>query len=180
MPTTTAMNRTSSPIQMRYCTFSGMAQKPQVRSTVGIPIMTQKISAARSVISGAWRLRQKLHNKLLIIVIPRFSQNVPQVAHYKIHQPFGRRPLKKPCSYGTNRKCCSIVDGDLYPLISHYQSSLKDLMRNAIKTPSAISIATPHPAINRPKIKHRKSIIFTSRKETYRQSLSIQRRKLRD
>lgn len=168
MPTTVKTNRTSSPIQMKYCTFSGTAQKPQVRSTAGIPTMAHRISAARSVISGLSILRRKLRSKLLIIVIPRFSQNVPQVAEHEVDQPFSRCPLKKPCSYGANRECRAIMDGDLYPLICHYQSSLKDLIRNAIKTPSAISIATPHPAINRPKIKHRKSIILTSRKETYR------------
>jgi hypothetical protein len=139
---------------------SGRLQKPQERSAAGTPTIAHSINAATSVSSGPSMLRLKLHHKLLIIAVPRFSQNEPEITHYEIDQPLRGVPFKCPCGHGANRKCRTIMNGNLYPLIGHHQSSLKLLIRNAIRTPSEIIIATPQPAISKPKMKNKTSIII--------------------
>lgn len=65
------------------------------------------------------------HHKLLIISIPRFSQNEPEITHYEIDQPLRGVPFKRPRSQAADCKCRNIMNENFYPLIGHYQSSLK-------------------------------------------------------
>lgn len=72
--------------------------------------------------NAQYQYRRKLHHKLLIIAVPRFSQ----VAE----QPLNRRPLKNPGSNSANGKCRAVMDSDLYPIL--------------LGTPSAIIAAGHH------------------------------------
>lgn len=113
-------------------------------------------------------LRLNDHHKLLIIAVPRFSQNVPEITHYEIDQPLRSVPFKYPCGQAADYKCRAIMDSDLYPFIGHYQSSLKLLIRNTSRTPSAIIAATPQPAITKPQMKNKTfSIIYLQKRKKW-------------
>ena len=166
MPTITPTHRIRNPIQTPSWTHFGRLQKPQERSAAGPIIITHSINTATSVTSGPSMLRLNDHHKLLIIAVPRFSQNVPEITHYEIDQPLRGVPFKYPCSYAADCKCRNIMNGNLYPFIGHYQSSLKLLTKNASRTPSTIIAATPQPAISKPKIKSKtSSIIYLQKRD---------------
>ena len=160
MPTITPTHRIRNPIQTPSWTLFGRLQKPQERSAAGTRTTTHSINTATSVTSGPSMLRLNDHHKLLIIAVPRFSQNVPEITHYKINQPLRSVPFKCPCGQAANCKCRTIMNGDLYPFIGHYHSSLKLLTKNASRTPSTIIAATPQPAITKPQMKYKTSNII--------------------
>lgn len=168
MPTITPTHRIRNPIQTPSWTLFGRLQKPQERSAAGPIIITHSINTATSVTSGPSMLRLNDHHKLLIIAVPRFSQNVPEITHYEIDQPLRGVPFKCPCGQGANYKCCSVMNSNLYPLTGHYQSSLKLLIRNTSRTLSAIIIATPQPAITKPQMKSKTfSIIYLQKRKKW-------------
>ena len=135
-------------------------QKPQERSAAGPITIAHSINAATSVASGPSMLRLNDHHKLLIIAVPRFSQNVPEITHCEINQPLRGVPFERPCGYGANCKCRAIMNGNLYPLIGHYHSSLKLLIKNVSRMPSRIIVATPQAAIGKTQRKSKISIII--------------------
>lgn len=135
-------------------------QKPQERSAAGPIITAHSINAATSVSSGCSMLRLNDHHRLLIIAVPRFSQNIPEITHYEIDQPLRGVPFKCPCGHAANRKCRNIMNGNLYPLIGHYQSSLSSLIRNHSRMPRTIIVATPQPTIGKTQRKSKISIII--------------------
>ena len=139
---------------------SGALQKTQERSAAGIPTIAHSISAATSVSSGPSMLRLNDHHKLLIIAIPRFSQNVPEITHYEINQPLRGVPFKCPRGQAADRKCRNIMNENFYPLIGHYQSSLNSLIRNTSRMPSRITVATPQAAIGKTQRKSKISVII--------------------
>ena len=168
MPTITPTHRIRNPIQTPSWTPFGRLQKPQERSAAGPTTITHNINTATSVTSDPSMLRLNDHHKLLIIAVPRFSQNVPEITHYEIDQPLRGVPFKCPCGQTANRKCYTIMNDNLCPFISHYQSSLKLLIKSTSRTVSAIIIATPQPAITKPQMKSKTfSIIYLQKRKKW-------------
>ena len=168
MPTITPTHRIRNPIQTPSWTPFGRLQKPHERSAAGPIIITHSINTATSVTSGPSILRLNDHHKLLIIGVPRFSQNIPEITHYEIDQPLRGVPFKCPCGQTANRKCYTIMNDNLCPLIGHYQSSLKLLIKSTSRTVSAIIIATPQPAITKPQMKSKTfSIIYLQKRKKW-------------